>query len=153
MWWILFLLFTECMGNFWLYPGQSGYTVINNDDTYTEVVINEPTRKIALVATDNYYIYYNQFGSYRCVKSICGVTKDNYDTMQECGLLQRCNGNTCKHGYTTLTYNSEGYPISGYRLLNGKREQLKGFVIRNFTSDDAYSRILYLLGYLSELDK
>ena len=146
---VLILLVTVVESNFWLYPGQSGYTVISGKDSYTEVVVNEPSRKMALVATDDYFIYYNEFGSFHCTGTICAVRKGNYNSMQECALSEVCRDNKCTSGSTTIVYNQRGYPVTGARILNKQHEILKDFKIHNFTSEEAYNRILYLVGYLS----
>lgn len=138
--------------NFWLHPGQSSYTVINGNNSYVEVIINEPSRNMALLATDNYYVLYNDLGSFNCTGHICGVGKVNYRSIQDCGLSEVCNDFKCTAGLTTIIYNKKGYPVIGNRRIHPlfkEQEILKDFKVHNFTADEAYNRILYLMGYLS----
>lgn len=150
-WIIIIFLISNTESNFWLYPGQSAYTVISDNDTYTEVVVNEPSRSMALVATDDYFIYYNEFGSFHCVGYICGADRTNYRSMQDCGLSEICENNRCTSGTTTIMYNQKGYPVTGVRKhsRSSGQEILKNFKVLNFTTDEAYNRIIYLINYLS----
>ena len=135
---VYLLVFVTCVTcEFWLSAGMSGYTVVNPNGNYTELVIHSPAHEIALVITDDEFIIYNKYRSYHCQDLVCGVSVTNYHSMIDCALN---NTNTKE------VLDANGNVVYAKRVFRGHSELLVNFKIKNISDNEAFGRIMYLIG-------